>query len=108
MKYFTLDNWNDATDIREVHDIDTNETWGCFRTGNPSLALAASRRLNAQPFSGSLSERPAAMFRDFSWWPDSMTRSGQRLLEWREATGFRVRLAADEDAGLVCFHRDGH
>ena len=64
---------SDSTRIREVHQPDTNQTWGCFTTPHSDEVRRLLNRLHAHKTTGPIGSRPAELFRDFSWWPDSMT-----------------------------------
>jgi|SRR5438093_9573747 len=91
-----------ATDIRELHNIDTNRTWGCFRfgqgeDGSVRRTLAA---LGARPGRGPVSERPRFFFTELAWWPRSMTSP---TIEAYEV--FDVLVGIDENDQRVCFHR---
>ena len=55
----------DATAIHEVHDIDTNDTWGCFKTGDPDSVRTALSRLRAAHAEAPLALGPREIFRDF-------------------------------------------
>jgi hypothetical protein len=72
---------DDAWAIHEVHDIDTNDTWGCFKTRDLASVHTALSRLKAavqaykEPFAA-----PAL-------------------------AGFVVRVGIDVTTGTVCFHR---
>jgi hypothetical protein len=58
-----------ATDLRELHDLDTNEVWGTFRLPvserAPSVALT---RVEASKLNGHAVRSPRA-----SWWPETLT-----------------------------------
>ena len=102
---------DDAVDIHEVHDLDVNLTWGCFKTQN----LAAVRRdlsgLRATKTQRPIARRPSEIFRDFSWWPDTMRSASVELSEFRESPaapgldGCVVQVAIHAASGTVCFYR---
>jgi hypothetical protein len=101
----------DATSIREVHRVDVSRTWGCFSTRRADEVRALLTGLHAHKAPGPVANRPAEMFRDFSWWPDSMSGSGLEAWEFREespcfaCTATVVRVGIDVGSGTVCFHR---
>jgi hypothetical protein len=101
---------DDATSIREVHDIDTNETWGCFRTRQARAVRSLLSRVNAHEAAGSIGNRPSGLFRDFSWWPQAMSTDSLEAWEFQEpacavCTPSTVRVGIDAATGTVCFHR---
>jgi hypothetical protein len=102
---------DDATAIHEVHDIDTNETWGCFRTRELDNVRSALFRRKAASSEAPLTSGPREIFRKFSWWPDSMRSSTIEVLAFDEPParsaigGFAVRVGIDVTIGTVCFHR---
>ncbi len=103
---------NDATSIREVHKVDVQRTWGCFRTRRIDDVRALLADLRAHKAPGPIGNGPAEVFRDFSWWPDSMSGGGLEAWEFREesrcptCTRTVVRVGIDAGSGTVCFHRE--
>jgi hypothetical protein len=101
----------DATAIHEVHDIDTNDTWGCFKTRDLDSVRTALLRLKAADAEAPLASGPREIFRDFSWWPDAMRSSTVAMQAYKEPSamparaGFVVRVGTDVATGTVCFHR---
>jgi hypothetical protein len=102
----------DATDIREPHTADSIRAWGCFSTRSADSVRALLGRNHAQPSVGPIGTRPAEIFRDFSWWPESMNAGPVEAWEFVEAAacatcGGRavVRVGIDASSGTVCFHR---
>jgi hypothetical protein len=100
---------DDATSIREVHNLDTNATWGCFRTQNVDAVRAALSKLKATKTQAAIHAGPRELFRDFSWWPNSMRSSsieGWQFVEPANALESSiVRVGVDTGTGTVCFHR---
>lgn len=102
---------NDAKSIREVHNVDSSRTWGCFSTRRADDVRALLSGLHAHTAPGAIADRPTEIFRSFSWWPDSMSGSGLEAWEFREAPRCAacvpsiVRVGIDVRSGTVCFHR---
>jgi hypothetical protein len=102
---------NDATSIREVHKVDESRTWGCFSTRQSDEVRALLSGLNGHKAPGPIGNRPAEIFRDFSWWPESMAGNALEAWEFREegrcpACGATVvRVGIDVRNSTVCFHR---
>lgn len=100
-----------ATSIREVHDIDTNQTWGCFKTKSPAAVRSLLASLDARETKGSIAQRPKELFRDFTWWPESMASGAIEAWEFVETATYPgglpyvVRVGIDVAGGVVCFHR---
>jgi hypothetical protein len=103
---------SDAHAIREVHDIDTNLTWGCFSTGDVDEVRARLARLKARRGEGPIGPLPREWLRDFSWWPQTM--SGGTVEAWQftetavaaRGLSFVVRVGIDRESTRVCFHRN--
>lgn len=94
----------DAVDIREVHDIDTNETWGCFSAPSgpgfwrDSLLAAHQARRSRGPVAPTGLTAP-------SWWPTSMASNATETYEYLESPGYSLRFGADLASNRVCFYR---
>ena len=89
----------DALDIREVHDIDTNQTWCCFTTPG-GVAQVRSRLEQA----GAKQERfPwSPEIRAPAWWPETPPDERHSL---REVDGSIVRIRMNVGTKKVCFSR---
>jgi hypothetical protein len=102
---------SDASDIREVHNIDTNDTWGCFKTQDFKGLRAMLQKLDAKVVQGPIDRGPSEIFRDFSWWPSAMRSSSVEAWEFTEAplapalSQSFVRVGIDEKTGAACFYR---
>jgi hypothetical protein len=103
---------DDATVINEVHNVASNETWGCVRTTQaPAVRLLLSR-VNAHRAAGSIANRPNELFRNYLWWPESMSTGAVEAWEFQEPAGCAacapsaVRVGIDAATGTVCFHRN--
>lgn len=100
----------DASDIREVHNIDSNRTWCCFATVSVADVRAKVSERGGAKVRGPIHAGPREMLRDFSWWPASMVSASVEPFEFHEApaypgaTPMRVHVGIDS-AGKVCFHR---
>jgi hypothetical protein len=102
---------SDAHAIREVHDIATNLTWGCFSTEHVEEVRALLAKLMAQRAQGPIGPQPHEWFRDFSWWPEPMRAGTVEAWQFTEAaanprgSSFVVRVGIDGGSRRVCFHR---
>lgn len=101
-----------ATDIFELHNIDTNATWGCFRpNGQAEQVVRLLRARAARPVKERLPDAPTRWLRTRDWWPESMTREGLEAFEFKEPSlapalsGSTVRVAIDRANDVVCFRR---
>ena len=76
---------DEATDIREVHNIDSNRTWACF--GIPQGAATVRARLEkatAQRVARPLGTRPPGLLGPPTWWPSSMAQPQIEAYELKE------------------------
>ena len=98
---------DDAQDIWEIHNLDTNLTWGCFTTpGGPTGVRAKLERLNAGRVSGPISTVPRRFFRGRSWWPAPMSKPDVEAYEFKEEVSrFTVVVGLDPSGRNACFHR---
>lgn len=96
---------DDATDLHERHNLDTNHTIGCF-TATSGLAEVRSS-LSAR----SASTVPGPVVADPSlgrvptWWPHTMTNASTETYLLREADDRTVRVGLDAASSKVCFSR---
>jgi len=104
---------DDATSIREVHDVASNETWGCFRTGQvPGVRLLLGRLRARKATAGSIADRPSELFRNYRWWPESMSTGSVEAWEFQQPEGCAacnpstLSVGIDAATGTVCFHRN--
>ena len=103
---------DDATSVRDVHNVASNETWGCFRTGQAPTVRLLLGHLNAQKTAGSIANRPSELFRNYPWWPESMSTGAVEAWEFQQSAGCAacapsaVRVGIDAASGTVCFHRN--
>jgi hypothetical protein len=101
---------DDATNIREVNRVDSTQTWGCFNTRHADTVHVLLTRLKAHESPGPVAAGPAELFRDFSWWPESMGTGSVQAWEFGEAPPCPaceptiVRLGIEDATGRVCFH----
>ena len=100
-----------ATSIREVHDVASTRTWGCFHAPAADSVRALLASVKAHNAPGPIAAGPTEMCRDFSWWPTSMSTGTVEAWEFREpapcsaCTPTVVRVGIDGATGTVCFHR---
>jgi hypothetical protein len=98
---------DDSIDIREMHNIDTNITWGCFVI--PSGTEEVSRklkRLGANRAPGPVSSGPRSLLRVRTWWPQSMAMSTVETYRFDEAGAqFTVIVGLDAQQKTACFYR---
>jgi hypothetical protein len=101
-----------ATDIFELHDIATNATWGCFRpNGQAEQVVRILGGRAARPVKGRLSDGPTRWLRTRDWWPESMTRDGLEVFEFKEPSlapalsGSTVQVGIDRKNNVTCFRR---
>jgi len=91
----------DARDISERHDLDTNVTWACFSTPSgvgvvrSKLGLLKARRV-AWPSTASPG-RP--------WWPAAMKSPGVEAYEFSEDHDLTVIVGLDPNGSAACFQR---
>jgi hypothetical protein len=92
-----------ATDLHELHDVDTNEVWGTFRLSDPSSITLT--RVQASSVTGHSVRSPSA-----SWWPEILTGNlDGRTLEQRgfkfysTPAPFEFWIAIDRNGGRGFF-----
>ena len=94
----------DARDIVERHDLDTNETWACFTT--PSGGESVRRKLvqlGAKRVSWLGGDGPGR-----PWWPDEMTRETLEAYAFSESGRLVVTVALARDERMACLMRRVH
>ena len=102
---------DDATGIREVHKVDSVRTWGCYSTRSAEAVRTSLTSQRARRVSAPIGDRPRELFRDFSWWPDSMSSGTAEGWEFSEPSvcagcgASVVRVGIEPASGRVCFHR---
>jgi hypothetical protein len=98
---------DDSIDIREMHNIDTNITWGCFVI--PSGTEEVRRKLKslgAKQAPGPVGSGPRSLFRVRAWWPQSMATTTVAIYRFDEAGArFTVSVGLDAEQKTACFHR---
>jgi hypothetical protein len=98
-----------AADIWEMHNLDTNITWGCF--SNPS-GLGDLRGLlekqGATRATGPVGGGPRTLFGSRAWWPESMETSRIEAYQVVEDSHFTLLVGLDTATGRACFHRARH
>lgn len=97
---------DDATDIWEFHNIDTNLTWACFNTPHgPGVVRTLLAQRGAARTSGPIHTGPTRFLRVRPWWPSSMGTEQIEAYSFSENTPFTIVAGIDIHAGKVCFHR---
>jgi len=98
---------DDSIDIREMHNIDTNKTWGCFVIPSGTEEVRRKlKRLGASRASGPVSSGPRGLLRVRTWWLQSMTTSTVETYRFDEAGAqFTVIVGLDAERKTACFHR---
>ena len=98
---------DDSIEIREMHNIDTNLTWGCF--ASPSGTEKVREKLKgfgASQSQGPVSSGPRGLFGVRDWWPRSMTTTAIETYRFDEpGAQFTVIVGLDPQQRTACFHR---
>jgi hypothetical protein len=97
---------SDATDIWELHNIDTNWTWACFRTASgPEAVRALLAQKGAVQMSGPVDKGPSYVLRTYEWWPASMNTPAIETYSFQEPSRHSsTKVGLDVRTGVVCFH----
>lgn len=98
---------NDSISIREMHNIDTNLTWGCFVIPSGTEKVREKLQgLGASRSQGPVSSGPRGLFGVRDWWPQSMTTTSIEAYRFDEVGAqFTVIVGLDSDRKTACFHR---
>jgi hypothetical protein len=98
---------DDSIDIREMHNIDTNLTWGCFFTPSSTEEVRKKlRTLGASRAQGPVSSGPRGLFGVRTWWPQSMTTIAVETYRFDEVGAqFTVIVGLDAEKNTACVHR---
>jgi len=99
---------DDSIDIREMHNISSSVTWGCFVV--PSGTEEVRRKLKslgAGRVPGPISSGPRGLFRVRAWWPECMTSTSVEAYRFDEVGGaqLNVIVGLDPQQKTTCFHR---
>ena len=90
-----------ATDLREAHDVDTNEVWGTFRLPSSERARTMTlARVESSQISGQSVRAPRA-----SWWPERL--SGNLDGRVLEKSGFEVYLSPAPSNFWIAIDQNG-
>jgi hypothetical protein len=96
----------DARNIVEVHNIDTNRTWGCFDApSGPSATREKLMAVHARRVTGPVGPAPTKFLVPRSWWPASMASEDVEAYELKEGTSYRLVFGIEGDGHRVCFYR---
>jgi hypothetical protein len=93
----------DATNLWELHDLDSNATWACFTTPQgPTGVRSLLEKRGALRVGGPISSGPGRR-----WWP--AVTSGPRVEGYRlrEDARFTLLVGVDASGNRACFHRTG-
>ena len=97
---------DDATDIWELHNLDTNQTWACFRTpGGADEVRRLILRGGWTRVTGTVHTGPPRLFRARPWWPESMRNAPLETYELAEESGHVIVVGIDERAAIACLYR---
>ena len=98
---------DDSIAIREMHNIDTNLTWGCFVSPSGTEKIREKLKgLGASRSPGPVSSGPRGLFGVRDWWPQSMTTTAIEAYRFDEvAAQFTVIVGLDAERKTACFHR---
>ena len=100
---------DDATDISELHNLDTSVTWACFSNPQgPASLRALLEKHGAKRASGPVSAGPPALFGRRAWWPALMAKPGVEAYRVVEDSRFTLLVGVDPGSGRACFHRGSH
>ena len=96
----------EASDIWELHNIDTNLTWACFRTPRGSASVRTLlAKAGATRATGPIASRPPGFFRTRPWWPASMAQAELERYELKENDRFTLQIGIDVAEARACLHR---
>jgi hypothetical protein len=99
-----------ATDLHELHNLDTNEVWGTFRLpGSEHAPSVTLTRVEASKINGHAVKSPRAR-----WWPEALTGNlDSRVLEkngfqlYSTPAPFEFWIAIDRNGGRGFFWSTG-
>ena len=98
---------DDSIAIREMHNIDTNLTWGCFVSPSGTEKVRKKLKgLKASQSQGPVGSGPRGLFGVRDSWPRSMTTTAIETYRFDEAGArFTVIVGLDSERKTACFHR---
>jgi hypothetical protein len=100
---------DDATDISELHNLDTNLTWACFTNPRgPGSLRALLEKHGMKRATGPVTGGPPALFGTPAWWPAFMGRPDVETYQVVEDSRFSLLVGFDPHTGRACFHRGMH
>lgn len=92
---------DDARNIWERHNLDTNATWACFSTPTgPRVTRDKLATLKAKQVRWPASESPGR-----PWWPAAMASPSIEAYEFAEGRGLIVTVGLAPDSGSACLIR---
>ena len=98
-----------ATDISELHNLDSNRTWACFSNpGSLELLRSLLEKQGATRMTGPISGGPPALVGTRSWWSAAMARPDVEAYRLDEGSRFILLVEVDPASGRACFQRRIH
>lgn len=96
----------EATDIWEVHNVDSNRTWACFGIPKgPAPVRTLLEKAGAHRIARPLVTRPPGILGPPKWWLPSMAQPRIEAYELKENRGSMLHIGIDAAAARVCFER---
>jgi hypothetical protein len=94
----------DAVDIWEFHNFDTNARWGCFAlTSGADPLRRRLQKLGAKRVEGGIGTGPTRYFRTRDWWPHSSEGDAAETYEYAESGGRNVKVGVLHGGSAACF-----
>jgi hypothetical protein len=90
-----------ATELREVHDVDTNEVWGTFRLYTNEPGTIGLSRIEASRINGHSVRAPRV-----TWWPEKL--SGSLDARSLEKDGFELYAARGQTEFWIAINQQTH
>jgi hypothetical protein len=97
---------DEAIDIWEMHNVDSNRTWACFGIPKgPATVRALLEKAGAHRIAGPPGTRPPGILGPPTWWLASMAQPRIEAYELKENRGSVLHIRIDAAAERVCFER---
>lgn len=96
----------DAVNIWEFHNIDTNATWGCFTlsSGADPLRLRL-QKIGAKRTQGGLGAGPTRFLRTREWWPQASETDAAETCQYQESERFNITVGVLPGGSAARFRR---